>query len=305
MLAYTLKRLGLALLVALTVSIVSFMLIRMSGDPAIALAGENASAQEIEFVRQHYGLDRPLVVQYLDWAGRAFKGDFGESSFFKQPVRVILGHRVGVTMTLGVCALGFAVILSIPLGILAAIRPNTWLDRLALTVSVMGQAMPSFWFGLIMIIALGVWLRWLPISGSDSWRHFVMPTIALGYYATPAFMRLTRAGMLEVLASDYIRTARAKGLRWGKVLFKHALRNAVIPVVSLAAVQFGFMLGGSVIIESVFALHGIGFLAWESIARNDLPVVQAIVLLLSLIYVVLTLVSDLLNAFLDPRLRVK
>lgn len=305
MLAYTLKRLGLALLVALTVSIVSFMLIRMSGDPAIALAGENASAQEIEFVRQHYGLDRPLVVQYLDWAGRAFKGDFGESSFFKQPVRVILGHRVGVTMTLGVCALGFAVILSIPLGILAAIRPNTWLDRLALTVSVMGQAMPSFWFGLIMIIVLGVWLRWLPISGSDSWRHFVMPTIALGYYATPAFMRLTRAGMLEVLASDYIRTARAKGLRWGKVLFKHALRNAVIPVVSLAAVQFGFMLGGSVIIESVFALHGIGFLAWESIARNDLPVVQAIVLLLSLIYVVLTLVSDLLNAFLDPRLRVK
>jgi len=305
MLAYTLKRLGLALLVALTVSIVSFMLIRMSGDPAIALAGENASAQEIEFVRQHYGLDRPLVVQYLDWAGRAFKGDFGESSFFKQPVRVILGHRVGVTMTLGVCALGFAVILSIPLGILAAIRPNTWLDRLALTVSVMGQAMPSFWFGLIMIIVLGVWLRWLPISGSDSWRHFVMPTIALGYYATPAFMRLTRAGMLEVLASDYIRTARAKGLRWGKVLFKHALRNAVIPVVSLAAVQFGFMLGGSVIIESVFALHGIGFLAWESIARNDLPVVQAIVLMLSLIYVVLTLVSDLLNAFLDPRLRVK
>jgi len=305
MLAYTLKRLGLALLVALTVSIVSFMLIRMSGDPAIALAGENASAQEIEFVRQHYGLDRPLVVQYLDWAGRAFKGDFGESSFFKQPVRVILGHRVGVTMTLGVCALGFAVILSIPLGILAAIRPNNWLDRLALTVSVMGQAMPSFWFGLIMIIVLGVWLRWLPISGSDSWHHFVMPTIALGYYATPAFMRLTRAGMLEVLASDYIRTARAKGLRWGKVLFKHALRNAVIPVVSLAAVQFGFMLGGSVIIESVFALHGIGFLAWESIARNDLPVVQAIVLMLSLIYVVLTLVSDLLNAFLDPRLRVK
>jgi len=305
MLAYTLKRLGLALLVALTVSVVSFMLIRMSGDPAIALAGENASAQEIEFVRRHYGLDRPLAVQYLDWAGRAIKGDFGESSYFKQPVRAIIGHRIGVTMTLGICALGFAVILSIPMGILAAIRPNTWLDRLALTVSVMGQAMPSFWFGLIMIIALGVWLRWLPISGSDSWRHFVMPTIALGYYATPAFMRLTRAGMLEVLASDYIRTARAKGLRWGKVLFKHALRNAVIPVVSLAAVQFGFMLGGSVIIESVFALHGIGFLAWESIARNDLPVVQAIVLMLSLIYVVLTLVSDLLNAILDPRLRVK
>jgi peptide/nickel transport system permease protein len=169
----------------------------------------------------------------------------------------------------------------------------------------MGQAMPSFWFGLIMIIFFGVYLRWLPISGSGSWAHFVMPTIALGYYATPAFMRLTRSGMLEVLASDHIRTARAKGLRWPKILYKHALRNAIIPVVALAAVQLGFMLGGSIVIESVFAIHGIGYLAWQSIGRSDLPVVQAIVLLLSIIYVFLTFLSDLLNAFLDPRIRVK
>ena len=208
---------------------------------------------------------------------------------------------MGVTMTLGVCALAFAVFLAIPLGVLAAIRPNTWIDRVALTISVMGQAMPAFWFGLVMIIFFGVMLRWLPISGSGTWKHYVMPAIALGYYAAPAFMRLTRAGMLEVLASDYIRTARAKGLRSGSVLFKHALRNAIIPVVSLAAVQFGFMLGGSIVIETVFALHGIGYLAWESIGRADLPVVQAIVLLLSLFYVVLTFLSDILNAFLDPR----
>lgn len=303
MLAYSLKRFGLAILVAVTVSLVSFMLIRLSGDPAIALAGENATSEEIEFIRKQYGFDRPIFIQYLDWAIRALQGDFGESPYFHQPVTHIIGDRIGVTMKLGLMALTFAVFFSIPMGVLAAIRPNTWSDRIALTISVMGQAMPAFWFGLIMIIVLGVWLRLLPISGTDSMAHFVMPTIALGYYGIPAFMRLTRSGMLEVLSSDHIRTARAKGLRWGRVLFKHALRNAIIPVVALAAVQLGFMLGGSIVIESVFALHGIGYLAWESIARSDLPVVQAIVLLLSMIYVGLTLLSDIINAFLDPRIR--
>lgn len=305
MFVYTLKRLGLAALVAITVSIISFMLIRVSGDPAIALAGENATSAQIDMIRKQYGFDRPLPIQYFDWAGRALRGDFGESPYFNQPVTRIIGHRIGVTMKLGLMALIFAVAVSIPMGVLASIRPNTWIDRVALTISVMGQAMPAFWFGLIMIIVLGVWLRMLPISGTDSFAHFIMPTIALGYYGIPAFMRLTRSGMLEVLSSDHIRTARAKGLRWGKVLFKHALRNAIIPVVALAAVQLGFMLGGSIIIESVFALHGIGYLAWESIGRRDLPVVQAIVLLLSMIFVALTLISDIVNAFLDPRIRVK
>jgi len=305
MLIYTLKRMGLAVLVMFTVSLISFMLTRVSGDPAIALAGEGASQEEIEFVRTQYGFDRPLMVQYVEWIGRALRGDLGESPYLNQPVTDMIRERIGVTMTLGVCALMFAVILAIPLGILAAIRPNTWIDRFALTLSVLGQAMPSFWFGLIMIIFFGVMLRWLPISGSDTPLHFVMPTIALGYYATPAFMRLTRSGMMEVLASDHIRTARAKGLKWGKILFKHALRNAIIPVVALAAVQLGFMLGGSFIIESVFALHGIGYLALVSISRSDLPVVQALVLLLAVIYVVLTFLGDILNAFLDPRIRVR
>ena len=198
----------------------------------------------------------------------------------------------------------FAVVLAIPLGILAAIRPNSWIDRTALTVSVLGQAMPSFFFGLALIIVFGVMLRLLPISGSATWRHFILPAVALGYYATPAFMRLTRSGMIEVLNSDYIRTARAKGLREGSVLFKHALRNAIIPVVSLAAVQFGFMLGGSLVIETVFAINGVGYLGYQSIARADLPMVQAIVLMVSMFYVVLTFCADLLNAFLDPRIRV-
>jgi peptide/nickel transport system permease protein len=304
MLYYTLKRLSLAIAVAITVSFVTFMLLRLSGDPAMALAGENATPKEIEVIRHQYGMDRPIIIQYVNWARRALGGDFGVSPYFNQPVEKIIGGRLGITMTLGGCALAFAICLAIPMGVLAAIRPNTWIDRVALTISVLGQAMPSFFFGLILIIIFGVMLRWLPISGSSTWRHFILPSIALGYYATPAIMRLTRSGMLEVLASDYIRTARAKGLKAGVVLFKHALRNAIIPVVSLLAVQFGFMLGGSLVIETIFAINGVGFLGYESISRSDLPMVQAIVLLVSMFYVILTFFSDLLNAFLDPRLRV-
>ncbi len=304
MLAYSVKRLLLAALVAVTVSFMSFMLLKLTGDPAAALAGESATEAQIAFVREQYGLDKPLLVQYVNWIARALQGDFGESPYFKQPVSAIITGRLGVTLTLGGCALVFAILLAIPMGVLAAVRPNSWIDRLALTISVLGQAMPSFFFGLALIIVFGVMLRVLPISGSDTWRHFILPSIALGYYATPAFMRLTRSGMIEVLASDYIRTARAKGLRTGSVLFKHALRNAIIPVVSLAAVQFGFMLGGSLIIETVFAINGVGFLGYQSIARSDLPMVQAIVLMVSMFYVVLTFCADLLNAFLDPRIRV-
>ncbi len=304
MLLYTVKRLLLALLVAVTVSVVSFTLLRLAGDLATAVAGEAASSEDIEFLRKKYGLDRPVIVQYLDWAGSALKGDLGRSFYFNEAVTDLISGRLKTTMTLGACALGFALVFAIPLGVVAALKPNTWIDRIALTFSVFGQALPTFWFALMMIILFGVMLRWLPITGSETWAHFVMPSIALGYYATPAFMRLTRAGMLDVMASDYIRTARAKGLRTGTVLFKHALRNAVIPVVSLAAVQLGFMLGGSIVIETVFALHGVGYLAWESIARSDFPTVQAIVLILSLFYIVLTFLADLLNAFLDPRIRV-
>ena len=304
MLSYAFKRLLLALLVVLTVSGITFTLTNAAIDPAKALAGESATMADIEAIRKAYGFDRSYLVQYFDWLGGALTGELGESYRMRRPVSVLLLERLPVTMTLGVCALSFALLLSIPLGVVAALKPNSPVDRLALSLSVLGQALPTFWFALMMIILFGVILRWLPISGSDTWLHFVMPSVALGYYATPAFMRLTRAGMIEVLASDYIRTARAKGLLPPAVLFKHALRNAVIPVVSLAAVQFGFMLGGSIVIEAVFSMHGVGYLAWESIQRSDLPVIQAIVLMIALFYVVLTFVADLLNGWLDPRLRV-
>ena len=304
MLFYTVKRLGVAILVALSVSIVTFSLLHVSGDPAAAMAGESASEEDIEYVRQHYGFNRPLPVQYVDWATRAIKGDFGQSIYLKRPVAGILADHAPTTMTLGALALAFALILAIPLGVLAAMFPNTLIDRFALTIAVVGQALPSFFFALIMIIVFGVWLRWLPISGHASWLNFIMPSIALGYYATPAIMRLTRAGMLDVMSSDYIRTARAKGLKPRVVLFKHALRNAIIPVVSLSAVQLGFMLGGSIVIETIFSLNGLGSLAWRSIQRSDFEVLQAIVLVIACFYILLTFLADLLNAFLDPRIRV-
>jgi peptide/nickel transport system permease protein len=304
MLAFAVKRLGLAVLVALTVSLITFSMIYVSGDPAIAIAGEGARIQDIEAIRQFYGFDRPIVVQFFDWLAGAVRGDFGRSYTLRQPVADVIFERLPVTMILGATAIAFALVLAIPLGVWAAVKPNSFIDRFALTLAVVGQAMPNFWFALTLILWFGVTWRLLPITGSSSWQNFVMPAIALGYYVTPAIMRLTRAGMLEVLSADYIRTARAKGLRPHTVLFKHALRNAILPVVSLAAVLFGFMLGGSIVIETIFQINGLGYLAWESIQRKDLPTIQAIVLVLSVIYVLLTLAADLLNAFLDPRLRV-
>jgi peptide/nickel transport system permease protein len=301
---FTLKRLGLAILVTFTVSLLSFSLLFMSGDPASAIAGENASATDIEAIRVLYGFDRPFLVQYADWLFGALSGDFGQSYYFRVPVAQLIGERLSTTMLLGVCGISFALITAIPLGVAAAMRPNSLIDRTALFLSVMGQAMPSFWFGLVLIVVFSIQLGWLPPSGSATWKHFIMPTVVLGYYAMPAIMRLTRAGMLEVLNADYIRTARAKGASETRVMFKHALRNAVVPVVSLAAVQMGFMLGGSIVVESIFALHGAGYLAWESIARNDLPTVQALILIFSLFYIVFTFLSDLVNAWLDPRIRV-
>lgn len=304
MLIYTLKRLLLAALVAGCVSAISFGLLYLSGDPATAIGGESATDADIQYIRKTYGFDRPIAIQYLTWVGKAVQGDLGISYYFRLPVSQIIADRLPITLTLGVSAITFAMVFAIPLGVVAAMRPNSWIDRTALLLSVVGQAMPSFWFGLMLMVLLSIWIPLLPPSGSEGWQYFVMPTIVLGYYAMPAIMRLTRAGMMDVLSSDYIRTARAKGLLEGSVLFKHALRNAVIPVVSVAAVQFGFMLGGSIVIETVFALNGMGYLAWESITRADFPAVQAVILIFSLIYVLLTLVADLINAWLDPRIRV-
>jgi ABC-type dipeptide/oligopeptide/nickel transport system permease component len=303
MLRFLLRRAVLALLVCLTVLVISFALTRLSGDLAISIAGPNATAEDIVTIRKNYGLDRPLPVQFLDWAAHAARGDLGRSYLYHAPVAGLIRDRMPITLTLGLTGLLIALIVSIPLGIIAAMREGSAVDKAISMLALFGQAMPSFWLSLVLIIWLGLRLQLLPISGVDEWDGYIMPGIVLAFSAVPALMRLTRAGMIDALSSDYIRTARAKGLSVAKIVLKHALRNAAMPVVSVAAVQLGFMLGGSIVIEAIFALHGVGYLAWESISKNDFPVVQAVVLVLALIYIALTMAADLLNALLDPRLR--
>jgi peptide/nickel transport system permease protein len=303
MAGFLVRRLCLALAVGVTVSLIAFLLLNLAGDPVRVLAGEGSSTETIAALTMKYGLDRPLWLRYFTWLANAIRGDFGKSIYFDMPVADILRQRVPVTALLGFLALLFAIVMSLPLGIVAALRPNSLWDKLAVALALFGQAMPNFWFSLLLIIVFGVTLGWLPISGSDTLAHFILPATALGYYATPAFMRLIRAELSDVLATDYIRTARAKGLSETRIMLHHALRNAAIPLISLAAVQFGFMLGGSVVIETIFAIEGLGALAWESISRSDFAVVQATVFVISLFYVLLTLCADLLNAMVDPRLR--
>lgn len=305
MLAYIFRRFIVAFSVMLTVAVVSFMLLHLSGDLATAMAGPESSAADVEKLRVQYGLDRPVTAQFADWLGAAVRLDFGRSFYFQSTVMELVGERLPVTLKLGAIALLLAVVVAIPLGVLAAIYRDSWVDRLALLIAVVGQAMPNFWFALTLVLLFAVGLKWLPVAGNTSWQHFVLPAIALGYYAMPSLMRLTRAGMLDVLGSDYIRTARAKGLSPARVVFKHALRNAIIPVMALAAVELGFMLGGSVVIESVYSLQGLGQLAWDSISRNDYPVVQAVVLIIAVFYIGLTFVADVINAALDPRMRTR
>jgi len=302
--AYIVKRLLLALAVAVTVSLVNFSLVLLSGDIAVSIGGPTATYEQLDRIRRDLGLDQPIPLQYLRWLGGALQGNFGDSLFYRTPVADLIWQRLPVTLTLGLLAMTFTIVVAIPLGVIAALRPNSLLDRMALGIAVAGQAMPSFWFALMLIVVFSVLFPILPPSGAAGWEYFIMPTVVLGYSAMPAVMRLTRSGMLEVLNADYIRTAYAKGLGNIKVLFKHALRNAVIPVVSLAAVQFGYMLAGSIVVESIFALNGTGFLAWEAMKTADLPVVQAIMFLFSLFYILLTFLADMLNAWLDPRIRI-
>ena len=304
MLKFLIRRILLAISVAVCVSILTFGLLHIATDPAIAIAGEDASAEEIQSLRIAYGFDRPLYVQYADWLSKAVRGDLGVSPYFGLEVRSLIADRLPITIKLGSLSIIFALVLGIPLGVIAAIYPNTLIDRLSLSVAVFGQAIPNFWFGLLLIYVMSVQLRLLPASGTEGIQSFIMPMIVLGTNAVPAIMRLTRTGMLEVLGSDYIRTAWAKGMLPRQVSVKHALRNAVVPVVSVAAIQAAHMLGGSIVVEAVFALHGLGSLAYESILRSDIPTMQAIIILFSSFFIIFSALSDIANAYIDPRIRI-
>ena len=304
MLKFLIRRILLAISVAVCVSILTFALLHIATDPAIAIAGEDASAEEIEALRIAYGFNRPLYIQYADWLSKAVRCDLGVSPYFGLEVRSLIADRLPITIKLGSLSIVFALVLGIPLGVTAAIYPNTLIDRLSLSVAVFGQAIPNFWFGLLLIYVLSVQFRLLPASGTEGIQSFIMPMIVLGTNAVPAIMRLTRTGMLEVLGSDYIRTAWAKGMLPRQVYVKHALRNAVVPVVSVAAIQAAHMLGGSIVVEAVFALHGLGSLAYESILRSDIPTMQAIIILFSSFFIIFSALSDIANAYIDPRIRI-
>ena len=304
MLNFLFRRMLLALLVALSVSVLTFALLNVTIDPALAMAGEDATDADVQALRIAMGFDRPTYVRYLDWLFSVLLGDFGTSPYFGLPVSQLILDRLPITLTLGAFSTAFAVLVGIPLGVIAAIYPNTLIDRISLSVAVFGQAIPNFWFSLMLIILLAVQFPVLPVSGAGSLASFVLPTIVLGTNAIPPIMRLTRTGMLDVLSSDYIRTAWAKGLRPHQVFFKHALRNAIVPVVAVAAIQAANMFGGSIVVEAVFALHGIGMLAYESIQRSDIPTMQAVILVFSMFFIGFSALSDVVNAYLDPRIRV-
>jgi peptide/nickel transport system permease protein len=305
MLQFILKRLALGLAVAFTVSLATFLMLNLAADPAAMVAGEDATQEAIEQIRVQYGFDRPLYVRFLEWLGQLVTGDFGDSYYWKQPVFDLLIDRAPVTLTLAAGALTVTISLGLTLGVLAALNPNGWLDRFALSFGTAAQAVPNFWFGLILIILLGVTFPIFPVSGDSTWMHFVLPCFVLGTSAVPQVLRLTRTGMIEVLGSDYIRTARAKGFRPRQILFRHALRNALLPIVSVITIQIGYKLGGSVITESVFALNGLGRLAYESILGADIPTVQMLVFFFALVFIILSILGDILNAWLDPRMRVE
>lgn len=303
MMNYVLRRALMALLVAFVVSFGTFALFHFATDPAQTIAGEDAPQEMVEDIREQYGFDRPLSVQYFEWLSGVLQGDFGESFFWKQPVVELIQQHAGVTILLALSSLMVTILIALPLGISAALRPNSWVDRFALSTAVSAQAIPNFWLGLMLIILFAVMFPIFPVSGDATWQHYVLPALVLGASSVPAVMRLTRTGLLDVLSSDYIRTARAKGFTGYRLILQQAMRNALLPIVSVLAVQLGNKLGGSVVTESVFSMNGLGRLAVESIFNSDIPTVQSLILIFVLTFVLLTLAADLINAWLDPRIR--
>jgi peptide/nickel transport system permease protein len=303
---YIFKRLIQAVGVCLVISMISFFLLFLNTDPALLLLPPEAEMEDIAIFKEQMGLDRPIFIQYLDFLRNAiFHGDFGESFVAKIPAVNLIAQRFPATLKLAVAALIFVNLVAIPVGIIAAIRRYSVLDNISTFTALIGQAMPLYWFGIMLIIIFGVWLGWLPISGSHSLKHLILPAVTLGSWILPVNMRLVRSSMLEVLSQDYIRTARAKGVAERKVLYKHAFKNAAIPLVTVLGMQFGLLLGGAVVTETVFAWPGLGRLAVESIRMGDYPVVQAIVVVFALCVIMGNLAADLLAALIDPRIRLE
>jgi peptide/nickel transport system permease protein len=300
---FILRRLGYATLSLFLLSLTIFLFVRVTGDPTVLLVEPGASRDDLEALRIELGLDRPLVLQYTAFVGDLVRGDFGRSFYYRTPVLELYLSRLPNSLVLALAAMAFSLAIGIPSGILAAVRVNGWWDRAGKIFALLGLSMPSFWVGLLLILFFSVYLGWLPSSGSGTVWHLLMPAFALGWFFAAAHMRLTRSSMLEVLGSEYVKLARLKGLSERLVIAKHAFKNALIPVLTLAGINLVLMVNVAVVVETVFAWPGIGRLLYEGIAFRDFPVVQATVLLAGAMIVVVNLVVDILYAVIDPRIR--
>ncbi|MBM4442201.1 MAG: ABC transporter permease [Candidatus Rokubacteria bacterium] len=302
---YLARRVLQSLLVLLGVSFVVFGILFLTGDPALVLMPPDATLEDIETFRRVNGFDRPFFVQYGRFLYGALRGDFGQSIRHGEPAFDLVMERMPATFELSGAALLIALCLAIPAGILSAVRRNTIVDYISTVVALLGQSMPTFWLGIMLILLFSVQWNFLPSSGRGEWQHMVLPAVTLGLFTTARITRLTRSGMLEVLNQDYIRTARAKGVANPPVVWKHALKNAAIPIVTIVGIELGTLLGGSVITETIFAWPGVGRLSVQAIYNRDYPVVQAAVFTLSATFVLVNLFVDLLYTYLDPRIRLR
>ena len=300
---FIVKRLGFAVISLFLLSLTIFVFVRVTGDPAVLLVEPGASAADLAAIRQQFGLDRPLWVQYGSFLAHLVRGDLGQSFYYKTDVFELYLSRLPSSLLLAAVAMTFSLVIGIPTGVVAAVRVNGWWDSAGKVFALLGLSLPSFWVGLLMILFFSVYLGWLPSSGSGTVWHVLMPAFALGWYFAAAHMRLTRSSMLEVLGSEYVKLARLKGLPEALVIAKHALKNALIPVLTLAGINLVLMINVAVVVETVFAWPGIGRLLYEGIAFRDFPVVQAIVLLGGAMIVAVNLVVDVLYAVIDPRIR--
>jgi peptide/nickel transport system permease protein len=300
---YLIRRLGRAIVALWGISTIVFVVLRLSGDPAVLLLPQEASLEDVSRLRRDLGLDDPLLLQYLRFLGNSAVGNFGESLRHREPAMALVRSHLWATLELSFAAFFVATIVAVPIGVLAAVKPNSLYDHAVMTLTLIGQSAPTFWIGIMLILAFGLELRWFPIGGRGTLAHLVMPAMTLGAFAMASIARLTRAAMLEVLRLDYINTARAKGLRNSSVIWKHALKNAAIPVVTIMGLQFGALLGGAVVTETVFSWPGIGRLAIQGIYNRDYPVVQASVFLAAVFFVLINFAVDLLYTILDPRIR--
>ena len=304
-LRYIGQRLAVAITVLWGVATLVFVILRLlPGDPAALMLSEaGASAEAIAQLRADLGLDKPLIVQYGQYLLNLAQGDLGTSLFVRRPVTTVIAEQLPSTIGLALAAMLIAAILGVLLGILAAVKVGTWVDSAAMALSVAGVSVPIFWSGLLLIWLFSLRLGWLPATGQGGLDHLILPAMVLGLASSGSIARLVRASLLEVLDQDFVRTARAKGLREGMVLTRHALKNALIPVVTIVGLQFGFLLGGTVVTETVFSRQGIGRLLVNSILWKDLPVVQGVVLLAGLVYTLVNVAVDVAYGFLDPRIR--